>query len=78
MLAYQRRIQELEDSQRVLEQENSDLMKWRHRRMWVDEVLSDYTLQELKDQARQNNLKVGGTKAELLMRLVEAEVIVST
>ena len=41
----------------------------------MDCALPNYSLDELKDLARQNNLPVGGNKSEILMRLAEAEVI---
>ena len=41
----------------------------------VDENLSCSNLSVLKEEARRNKLQVGGTKAQLLMRLVEAGVI---
>ena len=43
--------------------------------MVIDERISDYTLDELKEIARKNRLPVGGTKAILMMRLAEAEAI---
>ena len=41
----------------------------------VDENVSSFNLSELKDQARENKLQVGGTKVQLLMRLVEADAV---
>lgn len=69
------RLQDLEMEYSAVRDENVRLKLWKDRRTWVDAVLPKYTLQSLKDEARQNGLQVGGTKAQLLMRLVEAEVI---
>lgn len=44
----------------------------------VDENMSSFNLSELKDQARENKLQVGGSKAQLMMRLIEAEVVTPT
>lgn len=71
----QERLQDLETQYTVLQGENTQLRLWKERRLWVDQVLSTYNLQELKELARRNELQVGGTKAQLLMRLVEAEAI---
>lgn len=58
-----------------LKEENTQLRIWKERRMVIDERISDYTLDELKEIARKNRLPVGGTKAILMMRLAEAEAI---
>jgi len=58
-----------------VEQERNELELWKRRRLKVDEALSKFTVEELKEQARQHGLMLGGPKAELLMRLVEAEAI---
>ena len=60
----QRRVEQLEA-------ENDELKAWKQRRVWVDSSQSNYTLDELKEIARRNNLRVGGAKAELMMRLLE-------
>jgi hypothetical protein len=62
------RIQNLQD-------EVESLRLWKERRLKVDDVLNNFTLDELKDKARRNKLEIGGTKAQVLMRLVEAEVL---
>ena len=60
----------------VLEQENYELKKWKEQRSSADALLSQYGLDELKAMARQNNLPVGGTKIQLLMRLIENRVLI--
>ena len=68
-------IETLKQQNLQLEDENVRLKLWQRNRLWVDETLSFYNLQELKERARENNLPVGGTKAQLLLRLVEAGVV---
>jgi len=68
-------IVDLQRQVKELKEENEVLALWKLRRIAVDESLSRYTLSELKEKARQNNISVGGNKSQLLMRLVEAEVI---
>ena len=58
-----------------LEAENANLRLWQQRRKAADDSLSKYTIVELKAKAFQHNLPIGGTKTQLLMRLVEAGVI---
>ena len=58
-----------------LEAENAQLRLWQKNRNAVDNSVSKYTLQQLKSKARANKLPVGGSKATLLMRLVEADAI---
>lgn len=58
-----------------LETENADLRKWKAQRIKAEGMLAEYSLPTLKDQARNHNLQVGGTKLQLLMRLVDAGVI---
>ena len=65
----------LKDRVEQLEIENSELRLWRQRRNFVDKALPNYTVTDLKEQARVNGLPVGGAKSQLLMRLIEAEVI---
>jgi hypothetical protein len=59
---------------KALQDENRELLLWKERRIAVDNALPNYSLEDLKQKARANGLKVGGTKTELLMRLVEAGV----
>jgi predicted secreted protein len=58
-----------------LELENANLRLWQQRRNAVDESISKFTVSELKQHAREHKLSVGGSKSQLLMRLVEAEAI---
>lgn len=60
----------------VLENENNELKKWKEQRTAADTLLSQYALDDLKAMARQNNLPVGGTKIQLLMRLLENRVLI--
>jgi len=48
---------------------------WVQRRKAVDESLSKFTLEELKGLAREKGIMVGGTKSQLLMRLLEEKAI---
>jgi hypothetical protein len=68
-------IQLLRQELRQAQQEISVLRLWKEQRLFVDEALSRYSLEELKDQARANRIAVGGTKTQLLIRLVQANVI---
>jgi hypothetical protein len=58
-----------------LETENAELRKWKIQRIKAEDCLADYSLPILKDQAREHNLQVSGTKLQLLMRLVDAGVV---
>ena len=58
-----------------LQEETAALQRWKDQRNFVDENLSQYSLDELKEKARGNGLMVGGTKAQLMMRLLEAGVL---
>jgi len=58
-----------------LERENAELRLWVQRRKAVDESLSKFTLEELKGLAREKGIMVGGTKSQLLMRLLEEKAI---
>lgn len=66
----------LEQRIEVLEQENNQLKLWKKQRSSADTLLSQYGLDELKDMARANHLPVGGTKIQLLMRLLENRVLI--
>lgn len=58
-----------------LEEENNDLWVWKQQREAVDANLSDFNAEELKQLARDNRITIGGTKSQLLMRLVEAGIV---
>lgn len=60
---------------RRLQEENAALLQWKETRMKVDEALPRYSTTELKETARFHGQAVGGTKSEVLLRLVEANVI---
>jgi hypothetical protein len=64
----------LKEKIKQLEVQNSDLQKWKRQRIAVDESLSKFTLDELKEMARRNKLPVGGSKSQLMMRLLENDV----
>lgn len=68
-------ISRLKQQVSELQEENATLRLWKERRIKIDERMSDYTLDELKAIARENRLAVGGTKAILMMRLLEANAI---
>ena len=74
-LTNEEEISSLKKKLSQLQQENYELRRWKERKLAVDCALPNYSLDELKDLARQNNLPVGGNKSEILMRLAEAEVI---
>jgi hypothetical protein len=68
-------ILELQQRLQQLEEENEQLLLWKLRRLRVDQVMLSYSLDQLKDLARDNNVSVGGTKSELLLRLIEADIV---
>ena len=68
-------ILELQQRLQQLEEENEQLLLWKLRRLRVDQVMPAYSLDQLKDLARDNNVSVGGTKCQLLLRLVEADIV---
>jgi len=59
----------------MLEKENEELKIWIQRRKFVDEKVGIFKLDDLKSIARNEGLKVGGTKKELMMRLIEADLL---
>jgi hypothetical protein len=67
-------ILQLQQRLQQLEEENEQLLLWKTRRIRVDQVLPTYSLDQLKDLARDNGISVGGTKSQLLLRLVEAGI----
>lgn len=62
---------ELRRRVRELEEENADLRLRIARRDAVDIALPKFTLDELRGMARRKGLRVGGSKARLLLRLIE-------
>jgi hypothetical protein len=71
----QEELMKLQQQNKQLKQENDSLRLWILRRMQIDDKLPQYTMDQLKYLARSNALSVSGTKAALLMRLLEAKVI---
>jgi spore coat protein CotF len=67
----QEEITQLQSQVRVLEQQNAELIRWKERRLAVEDNLGHYTLAELKEMARKNNIAVGGKKQELMLRLLD-------
>ena len=67
----QEEIAILKDQIASLQRERNDLEKWKQQRLAVEASISKFSVDELKDLARQNQLAVGGTKSQLMMRLVE-------
>lgn len=65
-------VNELQQQVLELKQENEELKLWRQRRTDVDDQMGGYTVGDLKVIAKKDGLTVGGTKAQLMMRLVEA------
>lgn len=72
----QKVVELLQQRVEVLERENAELKRWKEQRSAADALLSQYGLDELKRMARANNLPVGGTKVQLLMRLLEHRVLI--
>lgn len=58
-----------------LENENNQLKQWIQRRNSIDERSKYYTIEQLKDIARENKVSVSGTKTNLMMRLIEANAL---
>ena len=75
-LTEQEELVELKNQLQELQYEIDELRLWKQRRLAVDDTVSDYSLEELKQRARASGLPVGGKKQDLLMRLVEAGVVV--
>ncbi|CAB9521461.1 expressed unknown protein [Seminavis robusta] len=74
-LSGQDELDQLRMEKEQLQTEVKQLRLWKARRTWIDERGPEYNLQQLKELARQNNLLVGGTKSQILMRLIEARII---
>jgi hypothetical protein len=58
-----------------LEQDNDSLSLWKEQRQMVDQYLPYYSMDDLHSKARQNGLDINCTKAQLMMRLLEANII---
>ena len=60
----------------ALQDETADLKQWKERRLWVEDNLQEFTVEELKQLARNHEIPVGkSTKLQLLQRLVDSNVI---
>jgi hypothetical protein len=68
-------ILQLQERLQQLKEENEQLLLWKVRRLRVDQTLQNYSLDQLKDLARDYSISVGGTKSQLLLRLVEAGIV---
>jgi len=68
-------LQTLQERVRQLEEEKEELLMYKRRRDYVDAKMGSYSLEELKDVARRKGIKMGGTKSQLMMRLLEADAI---
>ena len=58
-----------------LQEENYKLQQAMARRNALDEMLVQYTMEELKSMARTANVPVSGTKDQILSRLIDIGVI---
>ena len=65
----------LKEQIRQLEREAAALRRWKEQRIKIDRALPRFKVEELRAMARDNELVVKGTKLDLLVRLVEADVI---
>jgi hypothetical protein len=63
-----KRLVGLEDEVRVLR-------LWKDQRLKIEAAAPYYSVDELKQCCRVNGLAVGGTKSDLMMRLVEAQAL---
>ncbi|CAJ1936077.1 unnamed protein product [Cylindrotheca closterium] len=70
-LADPRLAQYIED----LEKDNTSLSLWKERRELVDQYLSYYSLDDLQSKARERGIDTNCRKAQLMMKLVEADII---
>lgn len=69
-------VSSLQNRIKALELENAQLVKWKQHRIQAEENMSTYNLADLKDMARENDLPVGGTKLQLMVRLMEKDLLV--
>jgi hypothetical protein len=70
------KLRVLECRVQELEAENRALRTWKETRLQVEAVLPRYSLAELKETAKFHGLSVGGSKMDLLWRLVEAKKVI--
>jgi hypothetical protein len=68
----QNQLEELKAKYKELQEENEELRMKLDRRDAVDKYRKNFTMTQLKEFAKRDEIKVGGTKAELMLRLVEA------
>lgn len=69
-------VEELREQCKELQEENARLQLKLDRIDAVDKQSKGYTMTQLKEMAKKDDIKIGGTKAQLMMRLVEADVLV--
>jgi len=65
----------LKERVRQLEQEAAALRRWKEQRIRIDRALPRFKVEELRAIARDNELVTKGTKLDLLVRLVEADIL---
>lgn len=70
--AVQKQLDELKLKYKELEMENEELRMKLHARDAIDKYAKSFTMVQLKDIAKESDMKVGGTKTELMLRLVES------
>lgn len=68
-------IKVLRERLQELEIENSQMKRWIQRRNAIDDMAKYYSLDYLKDMARNNGIVMEGNKAQLMMRLMEAGIL---
>jgi hypothetical protein len=72
VLTGEEEILHLKRQVRQLEDDNAQLRQWKETRIRVEDALPRFTVAELKDLAKFHGLPLGGSKVDLLCRLVEA------
>jgi SAP domain len=72
VLTGEEEILHLKRQVRQLEDDNAKLRQWKETRIQVEDSLPRFTVAELKDLAKFHGLPLGGSKVDLLCRLVEA------
>jgi hypothetical protein len=58
-----------------LEIENEEMNDWIERRRYIDDNAKHYSLDTLRDIARQYDISVDGNKLQLMMRLMDADIL---